>query len=99
MLINKLVKKFGANSTKHLIVIFVVFAISGYSSLLISSPILLAIRLDSFITNYPLYLIIRILIIIPIYQVMLMIIATLFGEFKYFWRFERKFLKRLKIIK
>ena len=51
MLIDKLVKKFGANSTKHLIVIFIVFALSGSSSLLISSPILFAINLDSFFFN------------------------------------------------
>ena len=98
-MLNKLVKKFQANSPKHLAIIFIVFALSGSSSLLISSPILSAINLKTLVTYYPLYIFIRVLIIIPIYQINLIIIATFFGEFNYFWKFEKKFLQRLKLIK
>ena len=98
-MLNKLVKKFQANSVKHLAIIFIIFALSGSSSLLISSPILSAINLKTLITYYPLYIFIRVLIIIPIYQINLIIIATFFGEFNYFWKFEKKFLQRLKLIK
>ena len=98
-MLNNLVKRFSAKSNKHLLIIFTIFALSGSSSLFISSPILSAINLDSLITYYPLYLLVRILIIIPIYQIVLIIIATLFGEFNYFWKFEKKFLRRLKLIK
>lgn len=98
-MLRKLVKKFKANSIKHLILIFTIFALSGSGSLLISDPILVALDLKNFVTFYPLYIFIRILIIIPIYQLMLIIIATIFGEFKYFWQFEKKFLQRLRIIK
>ena len=94
-----LVKKFKADSIKHLLLIFTIFALSGSGSLLISDPILVALDLKNFVTSYPLYIFIRILIIIPIYQLMLIIIATIFGEFKYFWQFEKKFLQRLRIIK
>ena len=41
----------------------------------------------------------RILIIIPIYQLILIVVASIFGEFQYFWKFEKKFLRRIKIIK
>ena len=71
--------------------IFTIFALSGSGSLLISDPILVALDLKNFVTFYPLYILIRILIIIPIYQLMLIIIATIFGEFKYFWQFEKIF--------
>ena len=98
-MLRKLVKKFKADSIKHLLLIFTIFALSGSGSLLISDPILVALDLKNFVTFYPFYIFIRILIIIPIYQLMLMIIATLFGEFKYFWQFEKKFLQRLRIIK
>ena len=98
-MLRKLVKKFKADSIKHLLLIFTIFALSGSGSLLISDPILVALDLKSFVTSYPLYIFIRILIIIPIYQLMLIIIATIFGEFKYFWQFEKKFLQRLRIIK
>ena len=42
---------------------------------------------------------IRILLIFPLYQILLIIIGTLFGEFKYFWAIEKKILVRLKILK
>jgi manganese efflux pump family protein len=98
-LLNKLVKKFNAKSNKHLLIIFIIFALSGSGSLFISSPILSAINLDDLIKFYPLYVLVRIIIIIPIYQFMLIIIATIFGEFNYFWKFEKKLLQRLKLIK
>jgi manganese efflux pump family protein len=98
-LLNNLVKRFNAKSNKHLLIIFIIFSLSGSGSLFISAPIISAINLEILITYYPLYLLVRILIIIPIYQIILIIIATLFGEFNYFWKFEKKILQRLKLIK
>ena len=98
-MIEKLVNKFKANSIQHLFIIFIIFALSGSGSLFISSPILIALGLEKLITFYPLYIFVRIILIIPIYQLILIIIASLFGEFDYFWKFEKKFLQRLRIIK
>ena len=98
-MIEKLINKFKANSIRHLFIIFIIFAISGSGSLFISSPILIVLGLDKLITFYPLYIFVRIILIIPIYQFILIIIASLFGEFDYFWKFEKKFLQRLRIIK
>ena len=98
-MVEKLVNKFKANSIRHLFIIFIIFALSGSGSLFISSPILIVLGLDKLITFYPLYIFIRIILIIPIYQFILIIIASLFGEFDYFWKFEKKFLQRLRIIK
>ena len=95
----KLVNKFKANSIRHLFIIFIIFALSGSGSLFLSSPILIVLGLDKLITFYPLYIFVRIILIIPIYQFILIIIASLFGEFDYFWKFEKKFLQRLRIIK
>ena len=49
--------------------------------------------------NTILYWVIRVLIIFPLYQLLLIVVGTIFGEFKYFWNIEKKILKRLKIIK
>jgi len=98
-LIQNLIKKFNAKSKIHLLVIFFVFGLSGSFSLWISSPIMSALDLKNVLNNYPLYIFLRVLIIIPIYQIILIIIASIFGEFKYFWRFEKQILKRIKIIK
>ena len=94
-----LINKFNAKSKVHLFKIFIVFGLSGSFSLWISFPILAALDLKNILNNYPLYILFRVLIIIPIYQLILIVIGTLFGEFEYFWKFEKKILKRIKIIK
>ena len=98
-MIQNLIKKFNAKSKVHLFIIFLVFGLSGSFSLWVSSPIMSVLDLKNILNNDYLYIIIRIMIIIPIYQLILIVIASIFGEFKYFWRFEKNFLKRIKIIK
>ena len=98
-MLKKTIDKFHAKSFKHLIIIFLVFALSGSASVLMSSSILTALNLKELINFYPLYILVRIILLIPIYQLVLIIIATLFGEFRYFWNFEKKFFKRLRLIK
>ena len=39
----------------------------------------------------------RLLIIFPVYQVLLVIIGTIFGQFAFFWEFEKKMLERMKL--
>ncbi len=98
-MIKNLINRFNAKSKLHLFIIFLVFGLSGSLSLWISSPIMSALDLKNIFNNYILYIFFRILIIIPIYQLILIVIATFFGEFEYFWKFEKKILKRIKIIK
>ena len=98
-MIQNLINKFNAKSKIHLFIIFLVFGLSGSFSLLISSPIMSILDMKNTLNNYTLYFFFRVLIIIPIYQLILIIIATIFGEFEYFWKFEKKILKRIKIIK
>ena len=98
-MIQNLIKKFNAKSKVHLLVIFFVFGLSGSFSLWVSSPIMSTLDLKNILNNYPLYIFFRILIIIPIYQLVLIVVAAIFGEFQYFWKFEKKILRRIKIIK
>ena len=98
-MIQSLINKFNAKSKVHLFIIFLVFGLSGSFSLWISSPIMSVLDLENTLNNFVLYTFFRVLIIIPIYQLILIIIATIFGEFEYFWKFEKKILKRIKIIK
>ena len=98
-MIDKLVNKFEAESIQHLIIIFIIFALSGSGSIFLSSPILTILSLEQLISFYPLYLFVRIILIIPIYQLLLILVASIFGQFNYFWKFEKKFLQRIKIIK
>ena len=96
-MLDKLIKIFNAKSTFHLILIFFIFGITGSLSLFISDPFLKIIKLDEFISFYPIYFIVRLLIIFPIYNILLIFFGLIFGEFEYFWRIEKKIFKRLGI--
>jgi hypothetical protein len=78
----------------------VVFGITGSLSVKLALPVLqyLSIEPDSF-DRIPLgnvlYWILRILIIFPVYQVLLLGIGTIFFQFRFFWAFEKKIMNRL----
>lgn len=96
----KLKERWGIHSNLQLIIIFVVFAITGSSSVYVAKPFLDVIGLEQ--DNFPdtwwgaiAYWTLRILLIFPFYQVLLVAYGWLFGQFKFFWTFEKKMLKRM----
>jgi len=99
-MIKYLKKKWGITSNTQLVVIFIVFAITGTGSAELAAPLLefLGVEPSDFVEvpfGKVFYTLLRILIIFPIYQILLIIVATLFFQFKFFWEFEKKFLKRM----
>jgi hypothetical protein len=99
-MIRYLKKKWGITSNTQLAVIFIVFSITGSASAKLATPLLeyLGVQPSDFI-EIPLgkvfYTLLRIFIIFPIYQILLIVVATLFFQFKFFWEFEKKILKRI----
>ena len=91
MFMDKLKNLFRVSSTYQLIVVFIVFGITGSMSLVISEYISVFFNLDNIILS--------IIFVLVIYQVLLIIIGTLFGEFDYFWEMEKKILSRFKLNK
>ncbi len=94
---NKLKKRWNITSNWQLTLIFIVFAITGSTAAYLSKPFTDFIGLHKESVSLWLYWPIRLLIIFPIYQIMLVLIGALFGQFKFFWEFEKKMLERLKL--
>ena len=67
----KLMQRWELNSKWQVIVILIVFSITGYSSLLIAKPVLEFIGLNQATTNPWIYRPLRILLIFPFYQVLI----------------------------
>ena len=88
---DKLKKLFRVSSTYQLIVVFIVFGITGSLSLVLSGYISGFFNFDSIVLS--------IIFVLVIYQVLLIIIGTLFGEFDYFWEMEKKIISRFKFKK
>ncbi|GMN08787.1 hypothetical protein MTsPCn9_07570 [Croceitalea sp. MTPC9] len=91
----KLKQRWGIDSNFQVIVIFIVFAITGSVSAKLAAPITELIGITKVSVSGWVYWPIRILLIFPIYQVLLVFFGWLFGQFKFFWAFEKKMLKRL----
>lgn len=97
---NRLKKHWGIKSNWQLTVIFWVFAITGSSSVYMAKPFLAWIGLsrdvlpDSWWSAW-VYWSLRLMLIFPFYQVLLVIYGWLFGQFTFFWNFEKKMLRRI----
>lgn len=96
----KLKERWNVQSNFQLIIIFIVFSVTGSTSLFVAGPVLhfFNINIEAFSGAFYgviLYYTLRILIIFPIYQILLVITGAALGQFKFFWTFEKKMLCRL----
>ena len=87
-------QRWGIKSNLQFAIIFIVFAITGSASAWLSKPFcfwlgILKEDLEFWFTP------VRLLLIFPIYQVLLVLIGFLFGQYKFFWAFEKRMLKRM----
>lgn len=89
--------RWNITSKWQVFVIILVFAITGSTAAMISKPILHWLGITKETHHIALYLLLYILIIFPVYQVLLVAIGFLFGQFKFFWAFEKKMLRALKL--
>ena len=91
----KLKKKWGITSNLQVFLILVVFAINGSFAAWVADPVTHFFGLEKRITPGWFYWPARILLIFPIYQLTLPVVGFVFGQFKFFWEFEKKFLRRI----
>jgi len=78
----------------EMIRIFIVFAVTGSSSMLIGRPIIKLLGITKENLNPILYWVLFLIIGLIFYQILLVTFGWLFGQFKFFWEFEKKMLKR-----
>ncbi len=91
----KLKQRWGIHSNTQIILILIVFAINGSFSAWVAKPVTAFFGLSPENLNYSIYWICRILLIFPIYQITLPIVGFAFGQFQFFWNFEKKMLSRM----
>ncbi|WP_323789005.1 DUF6787 family protein [Psychroserpens sp.] len=78
----------------EMIRVFIVFAVTGSSSLFVGRPIMKLIGITKENLNPILYWVLFIIIGLIFYQILLVMFGWLFGQFKFFWEFEKKMLNR-----
>jgi manganese efflux pump family protein len=91
-------ERWNITSNKQMIIIIIVFAVTGSTSALLSKPILAYFGIiKGEVSNwvyYPLYIV----LIFPVYQILLVSFGYLSGQFKFFWAFEKKMLRSLGFV-
>ncbi len=93
----KLKERWGITSNFQLVIIFIVFSVTGSASIYISRPAIKALGITKENLHWALYWPLFIITAFICYQIMLVVIGTLFGQRKFFWNFEKKTLRRLGI--
>lgn len=89
----KLKERWNITSNWQLTIILIVFSLTGSSAAKFAAPMTDLIGITKEMGGF-IYWPIRILIIFPIYQILLVFMGWLFGEFNFFWAFEKKMLRR-----
>lgn len=84
-------EKWKIASDLQLLIIFIVFSITGSAALVVRKFVfhLVGIQPDtSLFIKVPLYII----VLFPSYQILLLIIGTMVGQFRFFYAFQKKSL-------
>ena len=97
--INKLERKWVVNQRWELIRIFLIFALTGSSSVFVGRPFIKLLGVSKDNLHVSVYYALFIVISLVFYQILLLLWGWILGQFDFFWRFEKKMLKRLGLKK
>ena len=88
----RLKERWNIDSNWRLFVVFLVFAVTGSTAAKFAGPVTDVLGITSEAGWY-VYWPFRILIIFPVYQLLLIFFGWLYGEYVFFWQFEKKILR------
>ncbi len=93
----KLQQRWGVNSIAQVLIILLVFALTGFSAMYIKRPIYALLGIDE---RTPVWLRIFVwfITVLPAYQVLLLMYGFLLGQFTFFWNFEKRMFNGIKKI-
>jgi hypothetical protein len=91
--LQRLQTKWQLKSLTQVLLVLLVFACTGTTILFIKNPILtfFGIERGGGFMNTLAYL----LLVLPLYQIMLLIYGFIFGQFRFFWEKEKKLVQRI----
>lgn len=87
--LDRLKIKWNITSNYQLTVVFMVFAITGSASLWVAKPVLTLIGITDEM-NPCIRVPLRLILILPVYQVMLLVVGAIFGQFRFFLNLQKK---------
>jgi hypothetical protein len=90
-------QRWNITSNFQMIIILIVFAITGSTAAYIAKPFLALLGITKTSVSLWLYYPLYIIIILPIYKVLLVFIGTIFGQYQFFYAFVLKMLRSMRL--
>jgi hypothetical protein len=91
--VERLKTKWNLKNAYQVFMVLLAFACTGFTVLFIKRPLLELLageKGDSLLASILYYL-----LILPVYNLLLLAYGFLFGQFTFFWEFEKRFFKRI----
>jgi hypothetical protein len=92
--LHRLQARWQLRSLRQVVVVLVVFACTGTTAMFLKKPIFDFLGVDSSMAWW-LRMFIWCATILPAYNVLLLLYGFIFGQFDFFWNFEKKFFRRM----
>lgn len=90
--IEKLKNRWKLKSAWQVVIVLIVFACTGFTILFIKKPLLNFLAGEQ--GNSTLASVLYYIFILPLYNVILLGYGFIFGQFHFFWEFEKRFMER-----
>ena len=88
---------FKVETNWQFVVVFIVFSITGMGAVFIARPMMGWVGIEYEAMSWYIFWPLRIVFMTICYQIMLVIFGTLAGQREYFWRIEKRLLRRFGI--
>jgi hypothetical protein len=93
--LNRLKQKWDIRSDRQLLVVFIVFGITGSGSVKLADPILNFTGITE-IKDWWIRVPLRLLMIFPVYQALLLLVGGVFGQFRFFLNLQKRWFRLKK---
>jgi hypothetical protein len=91
--VERLKHRWKLESGWQVLIVLVVFACTGFTILFIKKPLLGWLAGEK--GNTTLASVLYYIFILPLYNIVLLIYGFIFGQFDFFWSFEKRFMERI----
>ena len=93
--LQRLQTKWKLESLLQVVLVLVVFACTGFTILFIKNPILDFFGVERGGGQGFLNTVLYLLLVLPLYQIILLIYGFIFGQFSFFWEKEKQIFRRM----
>jgi hypothetical protein len=90
--LEKLKNRWNLKSIGQVVIVLIVFACTGFTILFIKRPLLTWLAGEQ--GNTTLASVLYYIFILPLYNIILLVYGFIFGQFRFFWEFEKRFMER-----